>query len=98
MNTQKSYLRTNSRAGRANTITFKKSKKCQFFRWSSKKYGNRSRGARKYCQWATFLKVKFEEFKEKRLASLEKGFYEPIKRSAIQITIEKRKIQKRYLF
>ena len=32
-----------------------------------------------------------EEFIEKRLASREKGFYEPIKRSGIQITIEKKK-------
>ena len=45
-----------------------------------------------------FSRVKCEQFIEKRLASREKGFYEPIKRSAIQITIKKRKIQKRYLF
>ena len=31
-----------------------------------------------------------EEFIEKQLASREKGFYEPIKRSGIQITIEKK--------
>ena len=43
----------------ANTITFKKSKNiCQSLPWNSKKYGNRSGGARKYCQWATFLKRK----------------------------------------
>ena len=31
-----------------------------------------------------------KEFIEKRLASFEEGFYEPIKRSDIQITIEKK--------
>ena len=39
-----------------------------------------------------------KEFVEKRLASREKGFYEPTKRSGIQITIEKRKNQERYQF
>ena len=32
-----------------------------------------------------------KQFIEKRLASRKKGFYEPIKRNGIQITIEKRK-------
>ena len=32
-----------------------------------------------------------KELIEKQLASREKGFYEPIKRSGIQITIEKKK-------
>ena len=32
-----------------------------------------------------------KQFIEKRLTSRKKGFYEPIKRSGIQITIEKRK-------
>ena len=39
-----------------------------------------------------------KEFIEKRVASREKGFYEAIKRGAIQIIIEKRKIQERYQF
>ena len=38
-----------------------------------------------------------KEFIEKRLTSREKGFYEPIKWSGIQVTIEKKK-QERYLF
>ena len=42
-----------------------------------------------------FLREKGEEclkeFKEKQLASREKGFYEPIKRGGIRITIEKKK-------
>ena len=42
-----------------------------------------------------FLREKGEEclkeFKEKQLASREKGFYEPIKRGGIRITIEKQK-------
>ena len=39
-----------------------------------------------------------KEFIEKQLASREKGFYEPMKRGAIQITIEKRKKQEKYRF
>ena len=38
-----------------------------------------------------------KEFIEKRLTSPEKGFSQPIKRSDIQIIIEKKK-QERYLF
>ena len=34
---------------------------------------------------------RLKDFIEKRLASREKGFYEAIKRSGIQITIEKKK-------
>ena len=37
-----------------------------------------------------------KEFIEKRLASREKGFYEPIKRGGIQITIEEKEKQERY--
>ena len=40
-------------------ITFKNSKNiCQSLPWSSKKYGNRNGGGRKYCQWAAFRKRK----------------------------------------
>ena len=42
--------------------------------------------------------VCLKELTEKQLASREKGFYEPIKMSGIQITIEKKKNQERYLF
>ena len=38
-----------------------------------------------------------KEFIEKQLASREKGFYEPIKKSGTQITIDRSKNQERYL-
>ena len=41
-------------------------------------------------------KVCLKELTEKQLASCEKRFYELIKRSGIQITIEKKKNQERY--
>ena len=59
---KRSELRTNAKTRRANTIALKKSKNISHsLPWSSSKYSIRREGARKYCQWATYLKEKGEE-------------------------------------